>query len=576
MKQRFSVSLLPAVLLILFIISLTGCDGFLSFEPPPRDNPEDPSGESDLVDAEIDLSLSGLSFSNDDLYDFGTIILGASAPAVVFTITNNGTTTLYLDGDNPFSFAGTDPGVFEISSSPSDYAVNPGSSTSFTVSFTGIYTAGNYSSLMIINSNTPDFTINFTANVNETAAQIDLNLSGVSYANNSEYDFGDIVLDSQVPEVIFSIKNTGTATLLLDRTEPFSFSGTNSASFASGIPDDYTVDPDSSINFTISFTDVSTVGNYSAVMTINSSIQDYLLNLTANVYELSGTAPDIPVNLAVDSEGVDSIQISWSASNEAQSYNVYRSDTFDGSYTFMQNTSDTYYQDSSLPINTAYFYRVDAQNTYGTSSMSDYIQATTKAPVIYVYYGIQPSETEVVDGGLYDFGSVEADNSSYYDFSSGPVTFTIENLTEALSALSITDIALSGNNSGEFILTENLPAALAAGESSTFTVEFDPVSYGLLENAVITITTDDPVTPVYEINLKGEGLEPSLGGIITDGTNPVAGAYLRLYNDGETVDEYAATDENGYYEFFSIPSGDYYLVVQRDGYDPYTQAVTIP
>jgi hypothetical protein len=67
---------------------------------------------------------------------------------------------------------------------------------------------------------------------------------------------------------------------------------------------------------------------------------------------------------------------------------------------------------------------------------------------------------------------------------------------------------------------------------------------------------------------------PSLSGTIRDGTAPVSGALVRLYNDsGYSV--YTVSDTIGYYEFFNVPIGSYYLVAKRAGFVGFTTKVEI-
>lgn len=67
---------------------------------------------------------------------------------------------------------------------------------------------------------------------------------------------------------------------------------------------------------------------------------------------------------------------------------------------------------------------------------------------------------------------------------------------------------------------------------------------------------------------------PKLTGTITDLYGyPISGALIRIYNDYYSA--YTASDGNGYYEFYGVPDGAYYMVIERDGYAPYTQIVAI-
>ncbi len=90
---------------------------------------------------------------------------------------------------------------------------------------------------------------------------------------------------------------------------------------------------------------------------------------------------------------------------------------------------------------------------------------------------------------------------SGFTYSIGNATsqiFTIENLGLSQS-LSISDIALSGVNAGEFSLGA-LPTAVAANSSATFTLNFSPVGMGS-RFCTITITNDDSSEGTYVIHV---------------------------------------------------------------------------
>ncbi len=85
---------------------------------------------------------------------------------------------------------------------------------------------------------------------------------------------------------------------------------------------------------------------------------------------LGGYAPkdtpyrEIPPNvtdLVIHAQGSDLI-LNWSASDSADSYNVYRANEPFGTFNFLQSTSDTTYADVGAAAASKYFYRVRAAN----------------------------------------------------------------------------------------------------------------------------------------------------------------------------------------------------------------------
>jgi len=62
-------------------------------------------------------------------------------------------------------------------------------------------------------------------------------------------------------------------------------------------------------------------------------------------------------------------------------------------------------------------------------------------------------------------------------------------------------------------------------------------------------------------------------GTVTDGSTPVPGAVVRLYNNNYSAT--TTTDENGYYSFSNVPPGTYFIVVSREGFVDQTKTVTV-
>ncbi|MBI9104880.1 MAG: choice-of-anchor D domain-containing protein [Spirochaetales bacterium] len=638
MKQRSIRFVFLVVLLISSGLLFFGCDGFLSVEIPPRDNPEDPLAESPEGTAAISINLQGVEYSPGSSYDFGDIAPGSNPPELTFSITNNGTSTLYLTGDNPISFSGITPSAFNTAG-PLSQAINPGSSTTFNLVFSSVTSSGAYTAVLTINNNTSDFTLNLSANVLNstgsppptpatlrigiitlTSLQVDWTeaegaASYILYRSGTLEGSYSEVYSGSLTEYNDTELTSGTAyyykvsAVNIDGASPLSDAATGTTGALPDIPQNLRIIGITNSSLELAWDTAAGSTTYylyrsenetgpftnevhsgSELSYLDSGLTEgspyYYKVKSENIYGESllsdvisgtpGNLPATPSNLRVTGMTGTSVDLAWDAVSGVENYNLTRSTSSDGTYVSIYKGVQLTYQDTGLIENTEYFYKIEAENTYGTGVSSSYLSVTTSVPEIYVYYGVKPSETEVVHESSYDFGSIGSDNSAYYDFSVGPIVFTLENLATASADLLITGIEITGTNAGEYSLVETLPASLAVGDSDTFTIEFDPVSYGALNNASLTITTNDPNYPSFSILLEGIGEEPSLGGTITDGSNPVSSAYLRLYNAGETIDEYAATDAAGYYEFFDIPDGNYYLVVERDGFVPYTQEVTIP
>jgi hypothetical protein len=97
-------------------------------------------------------------------------------------------------------------------------------------------------------------------------------------------------------------------------------------------------------------------------------------------------APGIPAGVGAAAQSPNSILISWSAPSSGETpafYNIWRSGSANGTYTEIDYVfaPDTSYTDTGLNPSTAYYYKVDAENTcHGRGPQSSSVSATTQAP----------------------------------------------------------------------------------------------------------------------------------------------------------------------------------------------------
>jgi Abnormal spindle-like microcephaly-assoc'd, ASPM-SPD-2-Hydin len=82
-------------------------------------------------------------------------------------------------------------------------------------------------------------------------------------------------------------------------------------------------------------------------------------------------------------------------------------------------------------------------------------------------------------------------------------TITVKN-NNSVAALSITGVALSGNDTGDFNPTNNCTSSLAASSSCTITVTFDPTATGS-RTATLTISDINGTTDQQIVSLSGTG-----------------------------------------------------------------------
>ena len=82
-------------------------------------------------------------------------------------------------------------------------------------------------------------------------------------------------------------------------------------------------------------------------------------------------------------------------------------------------------------------------------------------------------------------------------------TYTIENT--GAGTLNVTAISTSGGQSAEFVIGGiNLPVAIAANSSTTFTITFNPTALGI-RSTTLNITNDDCNENPYNFSIQGTG-----------------------------------------------------------------------
>lgn len=110
----------------------------------------------------------------------------------------------------------------------------------------------------------------------------------------------------------------------------------------------------------------------------------------------------------------------------------------------------------------------------------------------------QPTSTDLVDGtASIAYGSIFTGGGS-------SKTFTIKNTGS--SALSVTGVSVTGGNSGDFTVSSpSMPLNVAADDSETFTVSFNPTVAGA-RATTLQILSDDADEATFDIALTGTGV----------------------------------------------------------------------
>lgn len=101
-----------------------------------------------------------------------------------------------------------------------------------------------------------------------------------------------------------------------------------------------------------------------------------------------GSQAVTPAGLAASTDQLSQITITWTAVSVATSYNVYVSDTADGTYTLLSSVTGTSYVQTGLAENATRYYKVSSVNLCGESSLGSYVIGQTACPLLVMPTGL--------------------------------------------------------------------------------------------------------------------------------------------------------------------------------------------
>ena len=106
-------------------------------------------------------------------------------------------------------------------------------------------------------------------------------------------------------------------------------------------------------------------------------------SIFAPIVPTGGGAPSIPSGLSASAVSSSQINLSWTASDDATSYDIYRDTSSSGSFTrvgsepTVSSGDTTAYADTGLSAGTTYYYKISALNASGESAVSSAVSAKT-------------------------------------------------------------------------------------------------------------------------------------------------------------------------------------------------------
>jgi hypothetical protein len=245
-------------------------------------------------------------------------------------------------------------------------------------------------------------------------------------------------------------------------------------------------------------------GAYQAVITFSGTLVNGSQNYSLLVSGSSAAVPAAPTNL-VASPGNNTVNLTWSASASATSYQVKRALASGGPYATLASTAATSYSDSPLINGTTYYYVLSASNSSGEGvdsgeiSVVPYAAPSTlslaSSPGTAGAYGSTVTLTATVSGGAAT-GSV-----IFYDGAVLLGTGTVN--VSGLASYATTTLALGSHS----------VTATYAGDSTLGSSVSESVIYSISPKA-LAITGVTAGNKVYDASTVATLSGGSLSGVV--------------------------------------------------------------
>jgi hypothetical protein len=195
--------------------------------------------------------------------------------------------------------------------------------------------------------------------------------------------------------------------------------------------------------------------------------------------------------------------LTWLANPQASRYFIQVSKTSPWQDVEIgSSTTPSYTLTTDLTPGTNYTWHIGAYDAanHNVGDSVDSFTFTVAVAVAIPEINLRQGETNIADGGSYDYGShVIGTNTG--------ITFTIENTGTANLTLNGSPIiTITGANANQFSVLQQPSTPVAPSSSTTFIIRFSPTSAGI-KTASISILNDDADENPYDLTITGAGSE---------------------------------------------------------------------
>jgi hypothetical protein len=417
--------------------------------------------------------------------DFGNQVVNVASGASAITISNSGTATLVISS---LSLSGANPADFAFTAPATPIMVLPGGNATVNVSFTP-QAVGVRGATLSLNDNVSGSPQTVTLSGTGTAPGIGMNPASLA--------FGSAPVNSGSTPAPLVISNPGTANLVISQ---LTVTGANSADFtftAGTLP--ITVAPGGGTSINVTFTP-SVVGNRAASLKITDNASG-----SPQAVGLSGTGTTAPgislspssVNFGNQAVGVAGSLMLVTVSNTGTANLVIASLAIAGG-----NAADFSFTAGTLPITVTPGNSTSVDVTFTPSAAGSRVAALTLtdsaagSPQTIALSGTGTAPIASLSPGSLNFGSQLVNTTSAL------LPITVSN--SGTAALVISQLLVSGSNSGDFSLAAAArPIMVAPGNSTTLVVSFTPAAAGA-RSAVLNVSDNAGGSP-QSVTLSGTG-----------------------------------------------------------------------
>ncbi|HEX4144305.1 MAG TPA: choice-of-anchor D domain-containing protein [Pirellulales bacterium] len=500
---------------------------------------------------------------------FSSTAVGSSSTET-YTITNSGTAALTL---GTVSIGGTNSGDFKVTTQPSG-SVAPGSSTTFVVQFKPTAT-GPRAATLSFTENDPTAASPFTFAISgaATAATSYISVAGngqpivigstTTSATNGTA-FASTPVGSSLSET-YTITNNGTAGLSVGSLW---VSGTNAGDFSVTTQPGTWVLPGQTTTFTVKFKPTATGARAAVIDFYENEGGSPNTLFTFAVSGVCGAAAQPRIAVTGGSQPIADGATTTSATNDtafsstavgnssSETYTITNSGTAaltlgtvsiggtnSGDFKVTTQPSGSVAPGSSTTFVVQFKPTATGARTATISFTEN--DPTAASPFKFAISGAATAATTqphiavtgnaqaIADGATSTSATNDTAFSSTKVGSSSTETYTITN--SGTAALTLGTVSIGGTNSGDFKVTKQPSGSVAAGSSTTFTVQFTPTASGT-RTAMISFTENDPTAAspftfaisgaataaASYISVTGNGQPIALGSTTTSTTNGTA------------------------------------------------------